>query len=417
MKLQTSASSLVTWGRVSALLGSLFTALAITACGGGGGSSDTVSASGSAFSQGVITGFGSVIVNGVRYDDSRASVSDDDDDDSPGRSKDDLKLGMVVTVSGSSGTGTGTAGTIAFGSELKGLVQSIATTTSGTGTATVTAGTGTLVILGQTVVVGTRTVFDPLSLPAGLANIKPGDVLEVHGHLDPTANKLTATRINKENNANHYKITGNVASLNAGSKSFKIGSETISYAAIAADKLRVVLADGFTVRVRLATVQTTTGTWSATRIKSAARKGMEGKDKTEIEGLITAFTSSTKFSVSGIPVDASTASFPRGTSTLAMGTRVEVYGKFVNGTLIATEVKIESHDEMDNEIELHGLVSDINTGSKTFALRGLTVRYDGSVTYARGNASDLKNGAAIEVKGQLASSGTTVQAQKIKFEN
>jgi Domain of unknown function (DUF5666) len=454
--------------RRSALLASLVTAMAITACGGGGGSSDSAAApaTGSnpntpaataaaddALSNGAITGFGSVIVNGVRFDDSSARVSDDDDDDNPGRSKDDLRLGMIVTVTGTSGTGTGsvtatgTATAIVFGSELQGPVQSIngitasgtvtttatgTTTGTATGTTTAAVGTQTLTILGQTVVAGTRTIYDPTDLPNGFASIRIGNVLEVHGFLDPATNKLMATRIERKNNANSYKITGNVSSLKAASKTFKIGSETISYDGINPNRLRANLADGVTVRVRLSTTQTTTGTWNATRIK-AANQVMENRNKVEIEGLITAFTSATKFSVRGVPVDASAASFPKGTTTVVLGARVEVKGALVNGVLIASRVKVESEDEGNNgngngngddnnvssrnEIELHGAISSVNAASKTFALRGLTVSYAGTVDFQRGTATNLVNGAQVEVKGVAAATGTTVVAKKIKFEN
>jgi Domain of unknown function (DUF5666) len=412
MKLLKLTHPLGALARTSALLATLIAALTLTACGGGGGvggSGGTGSPSDSSvssFSQGAITGFGSIIVNGVRHDDSSASVTDDDDDDNPSRSKDDLKLGMVVSVTGTSGADTGVASAVAFGSQLKGPVQSI----NG-----VTTGTKTLVILGQTVIVGTRTVFDIESLPKGFDSISKGDVLEVHGYLDPVANKLTATRIELESTGS-YKITGNVKSLNSGSKSFKIGTESISYASIDSNKLRVILADGLTVRVVLSTAQKTTGTWDATRIK-AAKKNLENKGKVELEGLIIDFVSNSKFSVSGIPVDASNASFPKGTTTLANGVRVEVRGSLVNGTLIATQVKLENEDDEENGvIELHGLISSVNTGSKTFELRGQTVSYAGNVTYERGSVSDLVKGADVEVKGAAASGGTTVQAQKIKFE-
>lgn len=407
--------------RGRSLLAALFAALALAACGGGGGSDSpapNAAAPGAAatdtFSQGAITGFGSIIVNGVRFDDSTALVSDEDDEENPSRSKDALKLGMVVTVSGTSGTATGTASAVTFGSVLKGPVQSI---NGSTATASVTAGTQTLVILGQTVIVGTRAVFDPLSLPGGFADIRKGDALEVHGHLDVTANKLTATRINRESNANVYKITGNVSSLDTDSRSFRIGSEAISYRTIDPEKLRVSLANGVTVKVQLSTVQTTTGTWNATRIKPASRKAMENRNKVEIEGLIDAFTSATQFSVNGVPVDATRAGFPKGTGALALGARVEIKGSVVGGTLIAVQVKVKEDNDEDNEIELHGAISSVNTGSKTFVLRGLTVSYAGSVKYEHGSAANLVNGAKVEVKGQAATAGTTVQAQKIAFED
>ncbi len=467
--------------RRTALLASLVTALTITACGGGGGASDSAAQPGTgtpvataaaddALSNGSITGFGSVIVNGIRFDDSSARVSDDDDDDNPGRGKDDLKLGMVVTVTGSSGTGTGsatatgTATAIVFGSELQGPVQSIngstvsgtvttpptgtstgtptgtvtgtptvVATGTGTGTATGTTtaaiGTQTLTILGQTVVAGTRTIYDPTDLPNGFASIRIGNVLEVHGYLDPATNKLMATRIERKNNANSYKITGNISSLKAASKTFKIGTETISYDGINPNRLNANLADGLTVRVRLSTTQTTTGTWNATRIK-AAHPVMANRNKVEIEGLITAFTSTAKFSVKGVPVDASNASFPKGTASVVLGARVEVNGALVNGVLIATKVKTEAeggngngngNDDNNvssrNEIELHGAISSVNAASKTFALRGLTVSYAGTVDFQRGTATNLVNGAKVEVKGVAAATGTTVVAKKIKFED
>ena len=435
--------------RRSALLASLVAAITITACGGGGdsggtGAGDSLASASTdtGFSQGAITGFGSIIVNGVRIDDSKARISDDDDDDTPGRGRDDLRLGMVVSVTTGTGTATATASVISFASELQGPVQSIngvtssasttssisstsstssttsTTPTSGSGTATVTATTQTLVILGQTVIVGTRTIFDPESLPRGFTDIRVGNVLEVHGFLDAASNKLTATRIERKNNANKYKITGNVASLNAGSKTFKIGSENITYANIDPDKLRANLANGITVKVRLATTPAATDTWSATRIKSA--NNFVNRNKMELEGLITAFTNVGSFSVNGIPVDASRATMPASNGALAVGVRVEVKGSMVDGKLIATKVKVEGRENDNDEdrgIELHGTISNVSTASKTFSLRGLTVSYAGAVDFQRGTAASLVNGAQVEVKGEAATGGTTVQARKIKFED
>jgi hypothetical protein len=419
MKLSALTHPLRALARSSTLLATLLVGLTLTACGGGGGSGgtgDSLASADTGFSQGAITGFGSIIVNGVRFDDSKAHaagrISDDDDDDNPGRGSDDLRLGMVVSVSSSgTGTATATASAISFGSELQGLVQSKVGST----------GTRTLTILGQTVVVGTRTIFDPSSLPGGFDDINVGNALEVHGLLDAAANKLMATRIERKSSPpNAYKITGNVASLNVGSKTFKIGSENISYSATDSNNLRVSLTNGITVKVRLATVQTTTGTWSATRIKPA-KKALENRNKVEVEGLITDFTSITStFKVNGIPVQVTTTtSLPAGI-TLANGVNVEVHGSLVNGTLIASRVKLEGKDDDTNEdrgIELHGLISSVNTGSKTFSLRGLTVSFAGPVDYQKGSAANLINGANVEVKGIAAPTGTTVIAQKIKFEN
>src|SRR5436189_6062435 len=75
----------------------------LAGCGGGGDtgtSSVPAGSSGantSSFAAGAISGFGSVIVNGVRFDDSAARIADDD-----GRVADSsaLKLGMRVEIDG-----------------------------------------------------------------------------------------------------------------------------------------------------------------------------------------------------------------------------------------------------------------------------------------------------------------------------
>ena len=63
-------------------------------CGGGGGGG-TPSAAGSALTMGTISGFGSIIVDGVRFDDSSAEVLDDDDQP---HDRSELRLGMTVEV-------------------------------------------------------------------------------------------------------------------------------------------------------------------------------------------------------------------------------------------------------------------------------------------------------------------------------
>ena len=75
----------------------------LSACGGGGGGSASVSsdpAGGSgAYSMGAISGFGSIIVNGVRHDDKSARVFDDD---GAARRSDELKLGMTERAAATS---------------------------------------------------------------------------------------------------------------------------------------------------------------------------------------------------------------------------------------------------------------------------------------------------------------------------
>ena len=71
----------------------------VAGCGGGGSSvpSGGSAVATSSFAAGPITGFGSVIVNGVHFDDRTAAVSDADGNP---RTRDDLRLGMTTDVRG-----------------------------------------------------------------------------------------------------------------------------------------------------------------------------------------------------------------------------------------------------------------------------------------------------------------------------
>ena len=162
-------------------------ALLLAGCGGGGSAGPSSGGTGVAptsFTAGHISGFGSIIVNGVRYDDSAALVTDDDGNRS---SREALKLGMRVEIHGGgiSDDGKGpraAASEIRHGAELRGPVSAM------------DAMARTLVVLGQTVRVLDTTVIDE-RLVGGFAGIAVGAVLEVHGTLDAATGVYTATRL------------------------------------------------------------------------------------------------------------------------------------------------------------------------------------------------------------------------------
>ena len=380
----------------------LLVAVTLAACGGGGTDSAGVGSGGTgSFSVGTITGFGSVIVNGQRYDDSSASVSDEDGP----RSRADLRLGMVVTVQGSIGaTGTATASSIVFDSELLGPVDQ----------GSVDAGGKSFTILGQKVAVFAGTVFDA-ALPLGLSSVRAGQTLEVHGFLNPIANEVQASFIQPSSGTGKYKISGTVSGLQSGAQTFRIGAATVSYAGLSGADLQG-LSNGVLVKVRLAPVPpgATLG-GQATRLRKNDPAVADSK-KAEVEGVITAFVSPAQFSVGAVRVDASNANFPGGSAALGLGARVEVKGALSAGILMASQVKLES-PEAEGEIELEGLVSGLNATARTFSLRGVTVSYAGPVKFEKGSSADLRNGAKVEVKGRLGPDRVMVVATRIEFDD
>jgi hypothetical protein len=377
----------------------------VAGCGGGGSSMSTGSGGAiatSSFAAGPISGFGSVIVNGVRFDDSKATVSDDDGTPS---TKDALKLGMTAEVHGGaiSDDGTGpkaSASGIVFGSALVGPVSAIDATAR------------TLTILGQKVIVLDTTVLDA-RLVGGFAAITVGTLLEVHGTTDATSGAITATRLEPTAAAAGFKIRGIVAALDTTAKTFTIGGTLISYASVPA--VPANLANGLFVRVRLQTTQVA-GAWVATRLNAAGPR-VDDADEAHLKGSITAFTSTASFSVNGIPVDASAAAYPDGKTGIVLGAQVEVEGTSSNGVVIARKVSVESHEAQHAEgFELHGLITAIDTTAKTFVLRGITVSYAATtIEFKHGTAALLAVGVQLEVRGTLSADGTMLQATRISF--
>lgn len=381
----------------------------LAGCGGGGDAGTSSSGAGSSgastssFAAGAISGFGSVIVNGLRFDDSSAKVSDDD-----GRAADSsaLRLGMRVEIQGGavSDDGAGpraTAREIRFGSELVGPVSAV------------DAAAKSLVVLGQTVLVVDTTVIDD-RLVGGFAAITVGSLLEVHGSRDAASGAITATRIEPTAAAAGFKLRGVVANLDSAAKTFTIGAALVSYAGVS--PVPANLANGLMVRVRAQAAPLVAGALVATRIDVAAPR-VDDANEAEIEGSITAFTSSASFSVNGIPVDASNATFPEGTTAVVLGAQVEVHGTSSNGVVTAIRVEVEDRAQRHAEgFELHGAITAIDTGAKTFVLRGVTVGYGGpAVDFRKGTEAQLAVGVRLEVRGTLSADGTMLQAMRISF--
>jgi hypothetical protein len=377
----------------------LAAATLLSACGGGGDVIGGVGTGGTgAFSTGAIRGLGSIIVNGVRYDDSAASVTDDNGNSS---GRDSLKLGVVVEVQGddivtpATGLPTSNARSVVFRSEIKGPASSV------------DLAAGTLTVLGQTVTVSASTVFD-LNLPNGLASVTAGQLVEVYGFVDANG-VYQATRIEGEDSTSAYKIRGKLSALNTGAKTFQIGAAVIDYSAIS---FNFTLVNGQTIRVELATTPNALGQWVATRLNSATALGNAASSaaSVELEGVVTSVASARSFVVNGVSVDASGVSnFPAG---VVVGAVVEVKGKLENGVLVARRVELEDDD--DREVEIKGNIAALNTTAKTFEIRGVLIDYSGA-TFKDGVEANLSVDVRVEIKGSLNATGTVVTATEVEF--
>jgi hypothetical protein len=387
-----------------ALAASLLAAVALVVACGGGGTDGTVvpTATPSAFTQGTITGFGSVVVNGVRFDDTSATVTDDS---GTAKTASALKLGMRVEVDSGAvdaAAGTATAKAFRFGGQLLGPVAAVNTTAN------------TLTVLGQSIDITSTTVFDS-SLSGGIGAVAPGSVIEVHGLPDAATGHIVATRVEAETGVTAYKLVGTVANLDTTAKTFTIGGATVNYSSLAAASVPGTLANGVVLRVLLATTQAN-GQWVAQSLGGKASKPTE-HSAAMVRGAITAFTSATAFTVDTLVVDATNATFPDGSSGLALGVQVEVQGTVTNGVLVATKVSVEAKHANDDShrLQLHGQITALDTTAKTFVVRETTVTYTDATTYVNGTVASLAVGASVDVKGTVGSTRTQVQASEIRF--
>lgn len=380
-------------------------ALSLAACGGGGGSSEvtgTVAApvsSGSQFASGTITGFGSVIVEGVRYDDSSASVKVEDDASSPSSSTlSALKLGMQVELQGDD---SGRASSVTVSSEVFGRITALTS--------------GGFIVAGQTVRVSTDlsspTVFEDVS---GLTGLAVNDFVEVHGKRD-TAGAIVASRIELKDGSSlaAVRVVGAIAGLDAAAKTFSLSGLTVAYGGTT----RVlpsgaVLANGQRVAV-----------WSDTAIvgntltaKSLVvkRHNLGSNDLARLGGLIRDLDFAARtFKVDGVDVDATAASFDKGTATdLANGRKVRVRGMFVDGRLKAAEVRFVK-DQDDAQVELTGVVTDF-AGIGSFKVRGVPVDASGQgIEFKNGSPQNLANGVLVKVEGKVE--GSVVKPRELSF--
>lgn len=370
----------------------------ISACGGGGDVVGGVGTGGTgAFSSGAIRGLGSIVVNGVRYDDSTANVTDDNGDSGNSSS---LKLGVVVEVQGddivtpATGLPTSNARSVVFRSEIKGPVTAVDTAT------------GTLTVLGQSVVISASTVFD-LNLSNGLASVAVGQLVEVYGFVDANG-VYQATRIEAEDSASAYKVRGKLSALNTTAKTFQIGAAVIDYSAI---NFNFTLVNGQTIRVEVAPTPNGLGQWVATRLNSATALGNAASSAAtvELEGVVTSVAGARSFVVDGITVDASGVNnFPAG---IAVGSRVEVKGKLQAGVLVATRVEREDDDR---EFEIKGNIALLDTTAKTFEIRGVLIDYR-TARFDGGSDANLSVDVRVEVKGSLNTTGTVLTATEVEF--
>jgi len=362
----------------------LLTSLILAGCGGGGGGSnppvvnppppdpppiDGIDRGGIAV--GPIDGFGSVIVNGVRFDTSDASFLVN----GAVGSQSDLSVGQVVVVVGTFDDDglNGVADRVEFDDAVKGPIEA----------GSIDTAAGLFRVLGQTIRVTNSTLFDDSIQPSSILGLADGDLVEVSG-LPDADGRIVATRIEDETPGSDFEITGLVSALDIGMSTFRINNLTVDYSAAQLDDFPGgQISDGDLVEVDGNSFGGS-GELVATRVEYqgdiVGDDDLEVGDEIEIEGIITAFNSSSDFSISGLRVltDADTV-YEGGTAAdLGLNVRIEAEGDFAgNGTLLADEIEFEQ----DDDLRISGIVESVDTGAGTLQVLGIEIRTEPGTSY------------------------------------
>ncbi|MGZ8259152.1 MAG: hypothetical protein ACXWUL_01210, partial [Caldimonas sp.] len=220
-------------GSVSAALAALVACaglLLVPGCGGGVGSGGT------GMAIGTVNGFGSVIVDGMRYDDSSVRTLRED---APGvETRTQARLGERAEVRF---TDDGIVTALMVDATLVGTVSSV-------------GAPGAFTVLGQSVTANGDPALGPVTQfgggYTGVASVRAGDPVEVHGLIvvQDAGFVIQATRIQGLAALPTYlKATGIVGSAAVGS--FAIGSLRVDTGTAAVVPVGAALADGTVVSV------------------------------------------------------------------------------------------------------------------------------------------------------------------------
>lgn len=361
---------------------------ALSACGGGGGLAGLPGTGGTGsplFAQGTISGFGSVIINGITFNDLQAVVKVD----GLAATSADLRLGMVASVQGQRGAGAALAlaGNIDVWSLAKGVVG--------------VADASGFSVNGMVIQIDQNTVLEGIG---SSAQIKPGQTASVWGLQAGTDGSLwRATRVAVQAAPGHAVSSGLISVRN---------SQRVLNGLVLSGDVSNQLVIGALVRLQgvLSLDGRTLAVTDARSIGTANTAQALGD--AEIEGFVTAVSSATRFTLGSVDIDTSNASFNQPNTAVSVGVRLEVYGTWASGVLKASKVEFEDEQTLQT-VEIKAVIEQFSSLA-SFVLRGQ--RCDATLaSISGGTASDLRIGVKIKAKGLKA--GELLKVTSIEFDD
>lgn len=389
--------------RKAALMGALAAVAAfVGGCGGGGVEGGGTGAPVS-YNVGTVTGFGSVVVDGVAFSSTGAKTQAEN---APGQTAlAEAKLGHQVEIE----------------FEREGEAKTINIEAKVVGSVSDKPAADTLVVLGQTVKANTDPTAGPVTVFEGYASmaaVAVADVVEVHGVARRDAANapfIQATRIEKRQALPGFlRVAGTASELSG--QTFRIGALTVDASSATVVPANLPLANGLSVVVFGTNFNAGTQTLTATHVRIKDRRG---NDRVEayLSGTVSLLdTNASTFEVQGVRVGYAGARITPASVDLANGKYVRLRGRFAaDGSFTATRVDIRKPGQGDDaEVELKGTISTWDAATQTATVRDVAVLTAGA-TLQRCPANGLAAGLFVEIKAAVTAAG--VQASSVKCED
>ncbi len=398
----------------------LITALAagLHACGGGAGSDPVntiIAADTSNITSGTVTGFGSVMVDGVEIEDSGARIQREAHD---GRfSNDVLQRGHRVHVSHDDRK---TASKIAIDAAITGTVSNI--------------GASSLTVAGQSVSVNvdSTNALLPLTIFAGgyedFASVVAGDLVEVHGlpvyEAATQTYTVQATRIQKRTDITKAKISGRITDYvaTAGNASFKLNGITIN-----TDGTTAVRPTGSTLSNDLqitawGNARFTGGIFNPSHIRVDRHQDREnGVSKAQLSGLVSGYVQGASTLTVGsttIKLTADTLIIDGKDKAAALSNLADVLvsGEInTDGSITAKRIAIRTSDTASAlaQITLIGTIVDY-VSDTSFVVRGVPVDASDAVLIKNNCPAVFANDLAVRITARQQIGTSVVAATRIE---
>ena len=373
-------------------LGTVALSVALLQACGGGSSASSSSNSATASLAGTVTGFGSVVVDGVEVEDVYARVAHENADGS--YTNDVLQMGHRVRVSHD---GAHNASQVLIDAAVIGLVSKVDTSNK------------TLTVAGQVVTVNADSALGPVTVYGGgytdLNSVVVNDLVQVHGTpvYDSTSKtyKVQATRIQKDAGTQRVQVSGKIA--NYTSTSFTLNGLTVNTTSTTAVRPSgSTLANDVQVTAYGGTLSGSVLTATNIRVdrnQSSANTTMQA----QLGGTVSNYNASAgTFEVQGTTVKIGTATVQPTGKSVQDKAYVRVQGTLASdGTITATQIQVRTSDTTADlaKVLLIGTISDYVEPS-SFVVRGVPVDASDAALVKSSNCPSTFSGYTKTVKVQ-----------------